>query len=368
MRVSQRPDAVLKVTGRAKYAADFALARPAYAVLVTSAITLGAIEALDLADEGCELTSRADEYYVAGVETTARIYDAPNIHTMVSVVRADRNTPGFMRSPFEVPYMFALESAMDEIAVALGMDPVELRRVNDTKRDPVNGCAFSSRSLMACFDTAAKAFEWAKRDPRPGSMRDGDWLIGLGCATACHPAWLGPATARVALMGDGHARVETAAHDVGTGAYTVIAQTAAQKLGLNLAIRASRQLRSRGGSITTASVCSAVAIACDKIRGRLAATQDHLSNNDDFTMQNGWLVWASGKSEMLTEVFARLGVGAIEEYGEFIPRGGAADDLAKLSGGHTRAPRKFGCRESPERSRRATSSIRKPREANSWAA
>jgi len=84
--------------------------------------------------EGYELTSRADDYFVAGTETTARIYNAANIFTKVSVVRADRNTPGSMRSPFEVPYMFALESAMGELAVALGMDPIELRRLNETMR------------------------------------------------------------------------------------------------------------------------------------------------------------------------------------------------------------------------------------------
>ena len=150
--------------------------------------------------EAYELTSRADDYYVGGTSTTARIYHAPNIHTKVHIVRADRGTPGFMRSPGEVPYMFALESAMDELAVALGMDPVELRRVNETLHEPVKGLAYSSRSLMACFDAAAQAFDSAKRDPRPGSMREGDWLIGFGCASACHPAFMAPATARVQLL------------------------------------------------------------------------------------------------------------------------------------------------------------------------
>ena len=92
-----------------------------------------------------------------------------------------------MRAPPDVPYMFALESAMDELAYALKMDPVELRRVNDTQIDPVDGKPFSSRSLMACFDAAAAKFGWSKRDPNPGAMRDGDWLVGWGCATATYP-------------------------------------------------------------------------------------------------------------------------------------------------------------------------------------
>ena len=92
-----------------------------------------------------------------------------------------------MRAPPETPYMFALESGMDELAYALNMDPIELRRVNDTQTDPVERPPFSSRSLMACFDQAAARFGWSRRNPRPGSMRDGDWLIGWGCATATYP-------------------------------------------------------------------------------------------------------------------------------------------------------------------------------------
>lgn len=142
--------------------------------------------------EGFEVTSRPSGYNVAGVESTARMYACPNIATAVSVVHADRNTPGFMRAPPETPYMFALESGMDELAYALGMDPIELRRINDTQTDPVSGKPFSSRSLMACFDQAAERFGWRGRNPEPGSMRDGDWLVGWGCATATYPSNIAP--------------------------------------------------------------------------------------------------------------------------------------------------------------------------------
>src|SRR5690606_30011669 len=124
-----------------------------------------------------ELTSRADDYSVGGSATTARLYGYGSILTRVSLVRADRNTPGYMRSPPEVPYLYALESALDELAAELGMDPVELRRVNDTMVEPVRGTRFTSRGLMDCFDAAAAAFGWRGRDPRPGAMRDGDWLV-----------------------------------------------------------------------------------------------------------------------------------------------------------------------------------------------
>src|SRR5581483_10857786 len=130
-----------------------------------------------LSHEGWEVTSRPDPYMVAGTDASTRLYACPNVASKVSIVHADRNTPGFMRSPPEVPYLFALESAMDELAVALGMDPIEVRRVNDTMQEPIKHLPYTSRGLMRCFDVAAKEFGWSKRDPKPGSMRDGDWLI-----------------------------------------------------------------------------------------------------------------------------------------------------------------------------------------------
>src|SRR5207302_5361700 len=123
-----------------------------------------------LIHEGEEVTSRADNYKVAGTDASTRLYACPNIASKVSLVHADRNTPGFMRSPPEVPYLFALESAVDELAVALNIDPVELRRRNDTMNEPIKGLPYTSRSLMACFDAAGQAFRWAGRSSDPGTM------------------------------------------------------------------------------------------------------------------------------------------------------------------------------------------------------
>ena len=167
-----------------------------------------------LRHEGWEISSRADAYAVGGTKTTTRLYACPNVDSLVSIVRADRDTPGFMRSPPEVPYMFALESAMDELAVQLNMDPIELRRINDTTKEPIGGKPYTSRSLMACYDQGAKAFGWANRNNQPKSMSDGDWLIGYGCATACYPTNMGPAAARVRLQRDGRTRVEIAGHEL----------------------------------------------------------------------------------------------------------------------------------------------------------
>src|SRR4029079_15781951 len=106
-----------------------------------------------------------------------------------------------------------------------------LRRVNDSMKD-ATGKEWSSRSLMQCYGEAAQAFGWTKRDPKPGTMRDGDWMIGYGCASAVYPTHVGAATARVKLSADGYAPVQLAAQEIGTGVMTVVGQMAAERLGL----------------------------------------------------------------------------------------------------------------------------------------
>jgi xanthine dehydrogenase YagR molybdenum-binding subunit len=234
-----------------------------------------------LVHEGWETTSRPDRYCVAGVESTTRMYRWPNARGDVFNVHVDRNTPGFMRAPPETPYMFALESAMDELAYALEMDPVELRKRNDTQRDVIKDQPFTSRHLVECLDAGAEAFGWVARDHRPGSMRDGDWLVGWGCASAIYATQIGPAAARVTMQRDGGVLVETGAHDIGNGAYTVVAQTAAELLAVPIdrvkVALGDSQLPAApisAGSNTTASVCNAVAAACLELRDKLASASD----------------------------------------------------------------------------------------------
>ncbi len=278
--------------------------------------------------EGWEITSRPDPYSVSGVEDSARLYGFEAVQTRVTLVHADRNTPGFMRSPPVVPYIYALESAMDELAVTLGMDPVELRRVNDSMQD-ATGKAWSSRSLMQCYDEAAEAFGWSQRKPEPGSMRDGDWLIGWGCASAVYPSHVGAAAARVRLLSNGETRVQIAAHDLGTGAYTVIAQIAAERLGVpldkvtvELGDSALPPAPVAGGSNTTASACSAVSMACDKIRARMAGSAA--------TTRPAETTGQASSASGIEAAFERLGVGAVEEYAEFLPKGSKPDAMKQL--------------------------------------
>jgi xanthine dehydrogenase YagR molybdenum-binding subunit len=272
-----------------------------------------------LIHEGWELTSRPDAYFNGGTKTTCRMYAAPRVKCKVSVVHADRNTPGYMRAPSEFPYVYALETAIDELAVKLRMDPIELRRVNDTMSDPISGAPYTSRSLMQCFDEASAAFGWRRRDPTPGAMRDGEWLKGWGCAAAIYPTWMAPTAARVTLTRAGGVLVEIAAHELGTGAMTVIAQTAAE--GLRVGVERVRvelgdSMLPPGpmaaSSATTASVCSVVLKACDAIRRRLHG---------------------AGATGSLAAKFDRLRVERIARYAEWIPRGLGRQTLRDLHRG-----------------------------------
>ena len=171
-----------------------------------------------------------------------------------------------MRSPPEIPYLFALESAMVELAYELKMDPVELRRVNDTQTDNIKGLPFTSRHLMECFDAASRAFDWAARTPEPRSMRDGDWLIGYGCASTMYPTQIAPAAARVTLSPEGAVKVQSSTHEIDNGVYTVMALTAADRLGVSID-KITVEIGDTdlppapvaGGSNSTARVCNVVA-------------------------------------------------------------------------------------------------------------
>ncbi len=286
-----------------------------------------------LRHEGAELSSRPDPYVVGGTKTTTRLYACPNIDSTVSIVRADRNTPGFMRSPPEVPYMFALESAMDELAVQLAMDPIELRRINDTTREPIGGKPYTSRSLMACFDEGARAFGWSRRSASPKSMADGDWLIGYGCAATCYPTQMAPAAARVRLQRDGRTRVEIAAHELGTGAYTVIGQAAAERLdvpyesvSVELGDSGLPPGPIAGGSNSTASACSAVITVCDQMRQRLfkalmpnESVVDKAKETVGVGQTPATEAANGGRTLDREKAFDALGVSVVEQYGEWKP-------------------------------------------------
>ena len=141
----------------------------------------------------------------------------------------------FMRAPGESVGTFALESAIDELAVELAMDPIELRLRNEPEKDPTSGLPFSSRHIVEAWRTGAERFGWDRRNATPGKQREGEWLVGMGCATATYPYYRMPGgAARITLTRDGRATVEVAAHEMGMGTATTTAMVAAERLGLPL--------------------------------------------------------------------------------------------------------------------------------------
>ncbi len=223
-------------------------------------------------------TSAFDDFSDATTRFTRQVYACPNLDAPLKVAATDLPTPTWMRAPGAVSGMFALESAMDELAYALGMDPLALRLANYAETDPDSGKPFSSKALRECYRIGAEKFGWARRSPQPRSMRDGRLLVGWGMASSVWGAMQMPASARVVYRRDGSARVASATSDIGPGTYTVMTMIAAEFLGTRLdqvqfELGDTRQPRApaQGGSWTTSSVGSAVRGASLAIAGRLLA-------------------------------------------------------------------------------------------------
>ena len=217
-------------------------------------------------------TSSYEQFTESTLNATRFLHASPNVRTRYRLAPLHIHTPNHMRAPGESSGSFALECALDELAYEVGIDPIELRLRNEPERDVERGLPFSSRSTRECYRVAAERFGWAARNPRPRSMRDGHWLIGWGMATATYPTLRAPASARVRLLADGSAVVETAASDMGPGTYTSLTQVASEALALppervRVVIGLSRLPTApvHGGSMTMASVGSAVQAACQEV-------------------------------------------------------------------------------------------------------
>lgn len=216
--------------------------------------------------------------------TTRLLYACPNVTANHHSVRLNLGTPTAMRAPGEATGTFALECAMDELAEALELDPVELRIKNHAAEHPASGLPFSNKRLLECYRVGAELFGWADRPRKPRARRDGPWLIGWGMATSTYPGFRLLASATARLLADGTAVVESATQDLGTGTWTTMAQVAAEELGLPLdrvrfVLGDSRfpSAPTAGGSCTSGSVGPAVRSACHMVREellRLAAADD----------------------------------------------------------------------------------------------
>jgi xanthine dehydrogenase YagR molybdenum-binding subunit len=267
-------------------------------------------------------TSTFEDFTEPSALQTRMQYSCPNVATSHRLVRLSVGTPTFQRAPGEATGTFALESALDELAYRLGLDPVELRRRNEPALDEDKQLPWSSRRLLACYEAGAKAFGWASRSPEPRSMRRGREWVGFGMATATYPANRSAASARAKLSRDGILTVQSGTQDLGTGTYTIMAQVAAETFGLPVS-RVRFQLGDSafppapvsGGSQSTASVAPAVRKAVADLRGQF--TQMALADEAS-------PVFGAGRDEVLIEegVLGRRGGGRREPVAATLARSG----------------------------------------------
>jgi xanthine dehydrogenase YagR molybdenum-binding subunit len=229
-----------------------------------------------IAHDVVELTATIQEYVELTAIATRMMYAAPNRRTTHRLARLDVPIPSFMRAPGHCPGMFALESAMDALAIACEMDPIELRIRNEPAVDPESGRPFSSRNLVACLREGAQRFGWQPRDPTPRVRRDGRWLIGTGVAASTYPVFQLPATALVQIDHAGRYRIHIDATDIGTGAWTALSQIAAdalevppERVQLQIGDSALPQAFWAAGSAGTASWGWAIYNAASALRRRL---------------------------------------------------------------------------------------------------
>jgi CO/xanthine dehydrogenase Mo-binding subunit len=276
-----------------------------------------------------------DETYEPVAADSATAYACPNVDTRDLQARLNIPDPTFMRAPGEAQGNFALESALDELAYAIGMDPLELRLRNYAEDHPQLGLPWSSKALRACYEQGAERFGWWARDPWPGSMRDGSWLVGYGMAGVSF-FWIQmPCQARASIRRDGTAFVRSAATDIGTGTYTVMTQLSAELLGLRL-----DQVRfglgdtdmpmapPAGGSGLTAALGNAVQAACRKV---IQAFLDTVADDpgsplrgcrlDDVTVADGRIhrINEPARGEAYGDILARHGLGELTADGDSAP-------------------------------------------------
>jgi xanthine dehydrogenase YagR molybdenum-binding subunit len=279
--------------------------------------------------EAIAMTSSYEDFARKDTTWSSVLYNSPNAQYRHKLARLDVPTPCDMRAPGAASGVYALECAMDELAVALGMDPLELRLRNYTDRDLNTGVPFSSKELRACYRQGAERFGWASRKPAPRSMRDGTDLVGWGMATGVWEALQMPTAARITLSANGHAEVACATSDIGTGTYTIMAQVAADALGLpleNVSIKLGDSTLPpapvEGGSWIAASVAHAIAAAAAAVRATLLGLAQRGADTplagakpDDVVLADGKIVSKAdaNRAVSIADAMRRGGVDRVEE-------------------------------------------------------
>ena len=278
--------------------------------------------------EATTITSTYESFHRQETGWSGLLYTCDNAKFVHKLAPLDLATPCDMRAPSAATGVFAIECAMDELAVAIGIDPLELRLRNYSEIDQNENRPYTSKALRECYRQGAKAFGWEKRNPEPGSMRDGNDLVGWGMATGVWEALQMPMAVRIRLMRDGRARVACAVTDIGTGTYTIMAQVAADRLGLpidRVAVELGKsdlpQSPVQGGSWIATSVAAAICSTCDAIRDELLALAKSAPGSpfadakaDDVVLADGALTGKRNAGDRLSiaEVMGRSGNDHIE--------------------------------------------------------
>ena len=222
------------------------------------------------------MTSQFEDFERTPVNWSSLLYRCANTELVQRLVKLDQNTPCDMRAPGGAEGAYAIECAMDELAYAANIDPLELRLINYSDTDQIEDKPYSSKQLRECYRQGAEKFGWSKRNPEPRSMRDGTELVGWGMATGIWEAMQMKASARAVLTANGSVEIASATADIGPGTYTMMAQIAAEMLGVPLE-NVTAQLGDsalpdapvEGGSFTTSSVGSAIHAACRAVQEEL---------------------------------------------------------------------------------------------------
>ena len=280
-------------------------------------------------------TSFLEDWIEPSAIVTRMLYACPNQITTHRLAKLHIGTPTFTRAPGEASGSYALECALDEMAVKLKVDPIELRLRNHAAQDPNKNKPFSSKSLLECYRVGAERFGWSRRSPEAGAVREGRWRVGLGMATATYPANRSAAEALAKVFPDGSAVVQSGSQDLGTGTYTVMTQVAADALGIvpaqiRFELGDSRMPRApvSGGSQSVASVAPAVQAACAAVRAKLVAMAVASDGSpiyrqpvEQVVITDGRLHLrnASGTGETITALLARHGGQAVTARAESKP-------------------------------------------------
>ncbi len=278
-------------------------------------------------------SSTFDDFFEPASGASHTLYESPAIATSHEAVRVDTGTPLFMRAPGEATGSIALESAIDEMAHACAMDPLAFRLKNYAEVEPISGRPFSSKALRDCYTKGAEHFGWERRPLGPQQMRDRDGLlVGWGIGTATFPALMFQAEAKAVLRLDGSGVMEIGAHDMGQGAWTALAQIAADSLGLDIDLVEFRSGTSdlpdagiAGGSAHTATAGMAIHNAGADVIGRLADLATNDESSPLFGAGNAGVIARGGRlsrrddesrSESYSDILRRAGVTEIEGRGK----------------------------------------------------